>query len=55
MTAGVALVATIGMSVAKAALGRVHGDDFIEQNVSGYYGANEMEAVCQGDDDRDRQ
>jgi IS4 transposase len=44
----VALIAYIGMSVVKAALGSVHGVDFIEQNVSGYYVANEIEAVYQG-------
>lgn len=44
----VALVAYIGMSVIKAALGSVHGADFIEQNVSGYYVANEIEGVYQG-------
>jgi IS4 transposase len=44
----VALVAYISMSVVKAALGSVHGVDFIEQNVSGYYLANEIEGVYQG-------
>ncbi len=44
----VALVAYIVMSVVKAALGSVHGVDFIEQNVSGYYVANEIEGVYQG-------
>ncbi|MDZ7580028.1 MAG: hypothetical protein U5R30_05250 [Deltaproteobacteria bacterium] len=44
----VALVAYIIMSVVKAALGSVHGVDFIEQNVSGYYIANEIEGVYQG-------
>jgi IS4 transposase len=44
----VALVAYIGMSVVKAALGSVHGVDFIEQNISGYYVSNEIEAVYQG-------
>lgn len=44
----VALVAYISMSVVKAALGSVHGVDFIEQNVSGYYVANEIEGVYQG-------
>ena len=44
----VALVAYIGMSVVKAALGSVHGVDFIERNVSGYYVANEIEGVYQG-------
>ena len=44
----VALVAYISMSVVKAALGAVHGVDFIEQNVSGYYVANEIEGVYQG-------
>jgi hypothetical protein len=36
------------MSVVKAALCSVHGVDFIEQNVSGYYIANEIEGVYQG-------
>jgi hypothetical protein len=44
----VALVAYIGMSVIKAALGSGHGIDFIEQNVLGYYVANEIEGVYQG-------
>jgi hypothetical protein len=44
----VALVAYMGMSVIKAALGSVHGVDFIEQNVSGYYVANEIEGVYPG-------
>jgi len=44
----VALVAYIIMSVVKAALGSVHGVDFIEQNVSGYYIATEIEGVYQG-------
>lgn len=44
----VALVAYISMTVVKAALGSVHGVDFIEQNVSGYYVANEIEGVYQG-------
>lgn len=44
----VALVSYITMSVVKAALGSVHGADFIEQNVSGYYVANEIEGVYQG-------
>ncbi len=44
----VALVAYMAMSVVKAALGSVHGVDFIEQNVSGYYVANEIEGVYQG-------
>jgi IS4 transposase len=44
----VALVAYIIMSVVKAALGSVHGVDFIEKNVSGYYVANEIEGVYQG-------
>jgi IS4 transposase len=38
----VALVAYIVMSVVKAALGSIHGVDFIEKNVSGYYVANEI-------------
>ncbi len=44
----VALVAYISMSVVKAALGSVHGVDFRDQNVSGYYVANEIEVVYQG-------
>lgn len=44
----VALVSYIIMSVVKAALGSVHGVDFIEKNVSGYYVANEIEGVYQG-------
>lgn len=44
----VALVAYIIMSVVKAALGSVHGVDFIEKNVSGYYVANEIEGVYLG-------
>jgi IS4 transposase len=44
----VALIAYIVMSVVKAALGSVHGVDFIEKNVSGYYVANEIEGVYQG-------
>jgi IS4 transposase len=44
----VALVSYIIMSVVKAALGSVHGVDFVEQNVSGYYVANEIEGVYQG-------
>lgn len=44
----VALVAYIVMSVVKAALGSVHGSDFIEKNVSGYYIANEIEGVYLG-------
>jgi len=44
----VALVAYIVMSVVKAALGSVHGVDFIEKNVSGYYIANEIKGVYQG-------
>ncbi len=44
----VALVAYMSMSVVKAALGSVHGVDFIDQNVSSYYVANEIEGVYQG-------
>jgi hypothetical protein len=44
----VALVAYIIMSVVKAALGSVHGVDFVEKNVSGYYVANEIEGVYLG-------
>jgi len=41
----VALVAYIIMSVVKAALGSVHGVDFIEKNISGYYVANEKSTL----------
>jgi IS4 transposase len=44
----VALVAYIVMSVIKAALGSVHGVDFIDKNVSGYYVADEIEYVYRG-------
>jgi len=44
----VALVAYIVMSVVKAALGSVHGVDFVDKNVSGYYVANEIKGVYQG-------
>lgn len=46
----VALVAYTIMSAVKAALGSLHGVDFIEQNVSGYSVANEIEieVVYQG-------
>lgn len=44
----VALVAYMVMSVVKAALGAVHGVDFVDKNVSGYYIANEIGGVYQG-------
>ena len=44
----VALIAYIIMSVVKAALCSVHGADFIEKNLSGYYVANEIEGVYLG-------
>ena len=44
----VALAAYIIISVIKAALGSVHGADFIEKNVSGYYVANEIDGVYLG-------
>jgi IS4 transposase len=44
----IALVSYMIMSVIKAALGSVHGVDFIEKNVSGYYVANEIEGVYLG-------
>lgn len=44
----VALVAYIIMSVIKAALGSVHGLDFVDKNVSGYYVADEIEYVYRG-------
>lgn len=44
----VALVAYIIMSVIKAALGSVHGVDVIEQQLSGYYVANEISVVYPG-------
>jgi hypothetical protein len=44
----VALVAYIVMSVIKAALGSVHGVDVIEQQLSGYYVANEISGICPG-------
>jgi IS4 transposase len=44
----VALVAYIIMSVIKAALGSVHGVDFIEKQVSGYYIANEISGTYLG-------
>ena len=44
----VALVAYIIMSVIKSALGSVHGVDFIEKQVSGYYIADEISGTYRG-------
>jgi len=44
----VSLVAYTVMSVIKAALSSVHGVDVIEQQLSGYYVANEISGVCPG-------
>ena len=44
----VALVAYTIMSVIKAALSNVHGVDVIEQQLSGYYVANEISGICPG-------
>lgn len=44
----VALVAYIIMSVIKSALGSVHGVDVIENQVSGYYVADEISATYRG-------
>ena len=44
----VALIAYNMMSVIMAALRCVHGADVIEQDVSGYYVADELSAVYQG-------
>ena len=44
----VALIAYMVMSAVKAALGSVHGVDFVDKNVSGYYIANEIGGVYQG-------
>jgi hypothetical protein len=44
----VALVAYTIMSVIKAALSHVHGVDVIEQQLSGYYVANEISGICPG-------
>lgn len=44
----VALIAYNVMSVIQAALRGVHGADVIEQNVSGYYVADELSSVYQG-------
>ncbi|MEA3231860.1 MAG: IS4 family transposase [Thermodesulfobacteriota bacterium] len=44
----VALVAYIIMSVVKSALGNVHGVDVIENQVSGYYVADEISATYRG-------
>lgn len=43
-----ALIAYNVMSVIKAALRSVHGADVVEQDVSGYYVADELSAVYQG-------
>ena len=43
-----ALIAYNVMSVIKAALRSVHGADVVEQDVSGYYVADELSAVSQG-------
>jgi hypothetical protein len=44
----VALVAYIVMSVTKAALGRVHGADVVENQISGYYLSNEISGIYLG-------
>ena len=44
----VALVCYITVSVMKSAIGSVHGIDVIEKQVSGYYVANEISAICPG-------
>jgi hypothetical protein len=44
----VALVAYIIMSVVKASLGSVHGVDVIDQQLSGYYVANEISGIYLG-------
>jgi IS4 transposase len=44
----IALIAYNVMSVIKAALRSVHGADVVEQEVSGYYVADELSAVYQG-------
>ena len=44
----VALVAYIILSVIKAALGRVHGIDVVENQVSGYYLADEISGTYRG-------
>jgi IS4 transposase len=44
----VALVAYIILSVIKAALGRVHGTDVVENQVSGYYLADEISGTYRG-------
>ena len=44
----VALVSYIVVSVIKAALGSVHGIDIIENNVSGYYVADEISGIYRG-------
>ena len=44
----VALVAYIILSVIKAALGRVHGTDVVENQVSGYYLAYEISGTYRG-------
>lgn len=44
----VALVSYVIMSVVKASLGSVHGIDIIEQQLSGYYVANEISGIYLG-------
>ena len=44
----VALVAYSVMSVVMAAIGSVHGADFVDKNVSGYYIANQISGVYLG-------
>ena len=44
----VALVAYSVMSVVMAAIGSVHGSDFVDKNVSGYYIANQISGVYLG-------
>ncbi len=44
----VALVCYITMSVMKAAIGSVHGTDVVENQISGYYVANEISAIYPG-------
>ena len=44
----IALIAYNVMSVIKAALRSVHGADVVEEEVSGYYVANELSAVYPG-------
>ena len=44
----IALVCYITMSVMKAAIGSVHGIDVVENQISGYYVANEISAIYPG-------